>query len=93
MLLLNHGARLLLFFLFFLFFFFFFFDDNINVSASAALQSIQQRGTRAVSTGLTQLNRILAPQGLPGHNVVGGLMRGKITEVYGPSGVGKTAFG
>ncbi|KAF2113353.1 P-loop containing nucleoside triphosphate hydrolase protein [Lophiotrema nucula] len=64
-----------------------------TVSASQALQSIQQRGTRAVSTGLSQLNRILAPQGLPGRHTQGGLVRGKVTEVYGPSGVGKTAFG
>ncbi|KAF2734588.1 P-loop containing nucleoside triphosphate hydrolase protein [Polyplosphaeria fusca] len=64
-----------------------------TVSASQALQSIQQRGTRAVSTGLGQLNKILAPQGLPGSNIQGGLVRGKITEVYGPSGAGKTAFG
>ncbi|KAF1995433.1 P-loop containing nucleoside triphosphate hydrolase protein [Amniculicola lignicola CBS 123094] len=64
-----------------------------TVSASQALQSIHSRGARAVSTGLAQLNRILAPQGLPGHSIPGGLLRGKVTEVYGPSGVGKTAFG
>ena len=46
-----------------------------------------------MSTGLSQLNRILAPQSLPGLDIEGGLLRGKVAEVYGPSGVGKTAFG
>ncbi|KAF2261491.1 P-loop containing nucleoside triphosphate hydrolase protein [Lojkania enalia] len=64
-----------------------------TVSASQALQNIQQRGARAISTGLAQLNRILGPRGPPGRSTEGGLVRGKVTEVYGPSGVGKTAFG
>ncbi|KAF2877476.1 P-loop containing nucleoside triphosphate hydrolase protein [Massariosphaeria phaeospora] len=64
-----------------------------TVSASHALHA---RGSRAVSTGLTQLNRMLSPAGLaelPGRSISGGYLRGKVTEVFGPSGVGKTAFG
>ncbi|CAO2652878.1 Nn.00g022890.m01.CDS01 [Neocucurbitaria sp. VM-36] len=64
-----------------------------TVSASQALQNLQARGARTVSTGIAQLNKVLAPPSLPGHDVSGGYMRGKVTEVFGPSGVGKTAFG
>ncbi|KAF1843465.1 P-loop containing nucleoside triphosphate hydrolase protein [Cucurbitaria berberidis CBS 394.84] len=64
-----------------------------TVSASQALQTLQARGARTVSTGISQLNKLLAPASLPGHDVSGGYMRGKVTEVFGPSGVGKTAFG
>ncbi|KAF2662675.1 P-loop containing nucleoside triphosphate hydrolase protein [Lophiostoma macrostomum CBS 122681] len=64
-----------------------------TVSASQALEQRHSRGSRAVSTGLTQLNKILSPPGLPGRDVAGGLVRGKVTEIYGPSGVGKTALG
>ncbi|KAH7121215.1 P-loop containing nucleoside triphosphate hydrolase protein [Dendryphion nanum] len=64
-----------------------------TVSASQALYNLHAPGARTVSTGLSQLNRILTPQGLPGRNIQGGLLRGKVTEVYGPPGVGKTAFG
>ncbi|KAF2242978.1 P-loop containing nucleoside triphosphate hydrolase protein [Trematosphaeria pertusa] len=64
-----------------------------TVSASQALQSLHAKGARSVSTGLSQLNRILAPSGLPGRSASGGYMRGKVTEVFGPPGVGKTAFG
>lgn len=68
-------------------------DRLPTVSASDALLNLHARGSRAISTGLTQLDRLLSPQGLPGRNVQGGLVRGKVTEVYGPSGAGKTAFG
>jgi RecA/RadA recombinase len=68
-------------------------DRLPTVSASQALDRLHARGSRAVSTGLAQLNRILSPASLPGRNIEGGLARGKVTEVYGPSGVGKTAFG
>ncbi|KAF2475692.1 P-loop containing nucleoside triphosphate hydrolase protein [Lindgomyces ingoldianus] len=64
-----------------------------TVSASQALQRFHARGSRALPTGLPQLNKILSPLGFPGRNSQGGLVRGKVTEVYGPSGVGKTAFG
>ncbi|EFQ93157.1 hypothetical protein P3342_007706 [Pyrenophora teres f. teres] len=64
-----------------------------TVSASQALQKLHARGARTVSTGITQLDKVLSPPSLPGHDVSGGYTRGKVTEVFGPSGVGKTAFG
>jgi len=75
------------------------YDANIavdrlpTVSASQALQKLHARGARTVSTGITQLDKVLSPPSLPGHDVSGGYIRGKVTEVFGPSGVGKTAFG
>ncbi|KAF2035225.1 P-loop containing nucleoside triphosphate hydrolase protein [Setomelanomma holmii] len=64
-----------------------------TVSASQALNSLNARGARTVSTGIVQLDTLLAPPRLPGHGVSGGYMRGKVTEIFGPSGVGKTSFG
>jgi RecA/RadA recombinase len=70
------------------------FPDRLpTVSASQALHSLQVRRARTVSTGITQLDKLLAPSSLPGHDVTGGYMRGKVTELFGPSGVGKTSFG
>ncbi|KZM21028.1 uncharacterized protein EKO05_0011135 [Ascochyta rabiei] len=63
-----------------------------TVSASQALQSLHARGARTVPTGLGQLDRLLAPRSLPGHDARGGYARGKVTEVYGPPGVGKTSL-
>jgi hypothetical protein len=68
-------------------------DRLPTVSASQALQSFHARGARSVSTGLSQLDQLLTPPSLPGHDASGGYMRGKVTEIFGPSGVGKTAFG
>jgi hypothetical protein len=68
-------------------------DRLPTVSASQALHSFHARGARTVSTGITQLDKLLAPPSLPGHDVTGGYMRGKVTEIFGPSGVGKTSFG
>ncbi|KAF1945018.1 P-loop containing nucleoside triphosphate hydrolase protein [Clathrospora elynae] len=64
-----------------------------TVSASQALQHLHARGARTVSTGIAQLDKVLCPPSLPGHDVAGGYMRGKVTEIFGPSGVGKTALG
>ncbi|KAJ4314635.1 hypothetical protein N0V94_006365 [Neodidymelliopsis sp. IMI 364377] len=63
-----------------------------TVSASQALQSLSARGARTVPTGLKQLDKLVAPPSLPGHDTTGGYARGKVTEVYGPSGVGKTSL-
>ena len=68
-------------------------DRLPTVSASQALQTLQVKGSRAVATGLPQLDETLAPHALPGRIVSGGYPRGKVTEIFGPSGVGKTAFG
>ncbi|KAL5117103.1 hypothetical protein ACEQ8H_004928 [Pleosporales sp. CAS-2024a] len=64
-----------------------------TISASQALHSLHARGARTVSTGIWQLDQLLVPQSLPGHPVAGGYMRGKVTEIFGPPGVGKTSFG
>lgn len=70
-------------------------DRLPTVSASQALQTLVNGddGGRVVSTGLAQLNKILAPTGLAGRGVAGGYMRGKVTELFGPPGAGKTTFG
>jgi len=85
-----------------------FIDRLPTVSASQALHNIRTKASRAVSTGLPDLDKLLYPYGLPsrteqgrsgsesgsnGEAGGGGLARGKVTEVYGPPGVGKTAFG
>ncbi|KAJ4986820.1 rad55 protein [Stagonosporopsis vannaccii] len=63
-----------------------------TVSASQALQGLEARGARTVPTGLAQLDRLLAPPSLRGQPVAGGFARGKVTEVCGPPGVGKTSL-
>jgi RecA/RadA recombinase len=68
-------------------------DRLPTVSASQALETLHARGSRTVGTGLSQLDKHLAPHGLPGRTVAGGYTRGKVTEIFGPPGVGKTAFG
>ncbi|XP_014559035.1 hypothetical protein COCVIDRAFT_13963 [Bipolaris victoriae FI3] len=64
-----------------------------TVSASRALQDFNARGARTVSTGITQLDKVLSVPAPPGHDASGGYTRGKVTEIFGPSGVGKTTFG
>lgn len=64
-----------------------------SISAIEALQGSDSRGPRVVSSGLAQLDKLLAPPTLPGRTAHGGLLRGKVTEVYGPPGTGKTALG
>ena len=68
-------------------------DRLPTVSASQALHTLNARGARTVSTGISQLDQVLCPPSLPGHDVSGGYTRGKVTEVFGPSGAGKTTFG
>jgi len=71
-------------------------DRLPTVSASQALQNLKSRGSSAISTGLKHLNQILSLHGIGGAPVDrlgGGLICGQVTEVYGPPGVGKTAFG
>lgn len=68
-------------------------DRLPTVSASQALQDFNARGARTVSTGITQLDKALSVPAPPGHDASGGYTRGKVTEIFGPSGVGKTTFG
>ncbi|KAI9761088.1 MAG: hypothetical protein M4579_001240 [Chaenotheca gracillima] len=67
-----------------------------TVSASQALQSLGSVSSRrAVPTGLARLDAILQDKDLKFKQdaaAQGGLSRGQVTEISGPSGVGTTAF-
>ncbi|KAK8206330.1 P-loop containing nucleoside triphosphate hydrolase protein [Phyllosticta paracitricarpa] len=72
-------------------------DRLPTVSASQAFNALKNKAPRSLSTGLTHLDALLGPRS-PGtqHNgtsQTGGLPRGQVTEIYGPPGAGKTAFG
>lgn len=62
-----------------------------TVSASHALRALKIHDRSAVSTGLKQLDALLQPR--TGSPAQGGLIRGQVTEIYGPPGSGKTALG
>ncbi|CAG8951989.1 hypothetical protein HYFRA_00000724 [Hymenoscyphus fraxineus] len=67
-----------------------------TVSAAHALQHLTTSPTRCISTGLPPLDLGLQnrdPQSETVDPFYGGVSRGKVTEVYGPPGVGKTALG
>ncbi|KAK4959705.1 hypothetical protein LTR10_002591 [Elasticomyces elasticus] len=60
-----------------------------TVSASDALQELQTAGPETIATTLPALDTLLAGVGT---NSIGGLGRGKTTEIWGPVGAGKTAL-
>ncbi|KAF2836136.1 P-loop containing nucleoside triphosphate hydrolase protein [Patellaria atrata CBS 101060] len=67
-----------------------------TVTASQVLENLKSQAPRAISTALERLDAILT--GAAGNSYStwgsgGGLTRGKVTEVYGPPGAGKTTFG
>jgi RecA/RadA recombinase len=67
-----------------------------TVSAVQALQDLKASPTRCISTGLNLLDSLLQNREWVSSDVealYGGVSRGKVTEVYGPPGVGKTALG
>ena len=69
-----------------------------TVSAAQALQDLKSAPSRCISTGLELLDRVLQRRELGVSDsdeeaFHGGISRGKVTEVYGPPGVGKTALG
>ncbi|KAL2061786.1 hypothetical protein VTL71DRAFT_7164 [Oculimacula yallundae] len=67
-----------------------------TVSAAQALQDLKTSPTRCISTGLSLLDCFLQnrqPDYLESEALYGGVSRGKVTEIYGPPGVGKTALG
>ncbi len=67
-----------------------------TVSAAQALKDLKSSTTRCVSTGLKDLDCILQRRDLEtldAESLSGGVSRGKVTEVYGPPGVGKTTLG
>lgn len=63
-----------------------------TVSAAQALEELDSPANTLISTGLKDLDLTLQNQ-RGKENGVGGLLRGHVTEVFGPPGVGKTAFG
>jgi RecA/RadA recombinase len=67
-----------------------------TVSAAKALHDLNSPATRSISTGLRGLDCALQNREAPPLDAAsqyGGVSRGQVTEVYGPPGVGKTAFG
>lgn len=67
-----------------------------TVSAAHALQHLKTSPTRCISTGLSALDLGLQNRDAQSESLdpfYGGVSRGKVTEVYGPPGVGKTALG
>ncbi|KAI9651303.1 hypothetical protein NHQ30_001341 [Ciborinia camelliae] len=76
-----------------------------TVSAAQALQELETSSTRWISSGLVDLDLALQNKDPVQLSVsvsssadhqdlnCGGISRGKVTEIYGPPGVGKTALG
>lgn len=64
-----------------------------TVSAAQALDDLNGDSTTHVSTGLPHLDRGLAWRTLTASDEKGGLPKGQVTEIWGPPGIGKTAFG
>jgi RecA/RadA recombinase len=67
-----------------------------TVSAAQALEDLKSPPTQCISTGVSLLDYALQnrePQLPETEPFYGGVSRGKVTEVYGPPGVGKTSLG
>lgn len=68
-----------------------------TVSAAAALQDLNSSPTRCISTGLKDLDAVLQNRDpatiFEGEAFYGGVSKGKVTEICGPPGVGKTSLG
>ncbi|KAK4240908.1 P-loop containing nucleoside triphosphate hydrolase protein [Achaetomium macrosporum] len=62
-----------------------------TVSAAQALQDLESNESHFISTGLGALDASLRA-GLGGSDR-GGIQKGHVTEIWGPPGAGKTAFG
>lgn len=72
-------------------------DRLPTVSASAALDELASDAGVHIPTGLAELDKALAVnsplQQVVGNDPPGGITRGQVTELWGPPGAGKTAFG
>ncbi|PVH86045.1 P-loop containing nucleoside triphosphate hydrolase protein [Cadophora sp. DSE1049] len=67
-----------------------------TVSAAQALQDLKTSPMRCISTGLDLLDCVLQNRETvvsETESLPSGVSRGKVTEIYGPPGVGKTALG
>lgn len=71
-------------------------EDRLpTFSASQALQNLWSTSRRPISTGLRRLDAALQGKDYESSSqddLLCGISRGEVTEVYGPPGVGKTAF-
>ena len=71
-------------------------EDRLpTFSASQALQNLNSTPRRPISTGLRRLDAGLQGRDFESssqYDLPGGISRGEVTEIYGPPGVGKTAF-
>lgn len=63
-------------------------DRLPTVSAAQALQDLQNSASSDVPFGLRSLDATLSGS----HEGSGGLSRGKVTELWGPTGAGKTSL-
>lgn len=66
-----------------------------TISASEALQHAASVDEGAIQLGLKGLDALLSdlkPQDATGNLTLGGVVRGEVTELVGPPGVGKTAL-
>lgn len=71
-------------------------DRLPTVSASAALNSLENETHAYISTGVDDLDKSLLPQGQAsagGSISNGGVKRGQVTEIWGPPGTAKTSLG
>lgn len=72
-------------------------DRLPTVSAAQALEDLDANVSRFVSTNLPDLDKALAANAasssLSEEVNAGGIQKGHLTEIWGPPGVGKTAFG
>ncbi|TGO21034.1 hypothetical protein BPAE_0247g00120 [Botrytis paeoniae] len=69
-----------------------------TVSAAQALQDLESSPTRCIPTGLANLDLALQSKdplqvSTSADQIHRGIPRGKVTEIYGPPGVGKTTLG
>lgn len=74
-----------------------------SATALQILEDLERDGPKCVSTGLEALDGLLVKPsrglgpsqgtGTGDGNRHGGVQQGQITEIWGPPGVGKTAFG
>lgn len=70
-----------------------------TISASQALEDLEDKGSNCISTGIKALDKILAPSSVSSQRYgsavaqSGGIKRGQVTEIWGPPGSGRTALG
>lgn len=68
-------------------------DRLPTVTASAALDELENAASPHISTGLADLDAALATASPAYGAAAAGVKRGQVTEVWGPPGTGKTALG